>query len=171
GRADCNLEWMAASAPAFLSRGLPSNKVFCSDGNPACDFDLSGSNNSCTFHVRICINNADPRVSECTPPSAISLFEVKSPRTTSMEPADVMNLNTLESQGGAAGFGMTVMRGDQTVYGGAANGNPDRCSQVFNIVVPRPSGSLKSGRKKLRIRTTTASGKHVVDSLKLECRP
>jgi hypothetical protein len=174
GKKKCNLEWRVPSAPIFLRNGVPKNKVLCSDGNPACDFDGSAANRSCTFHLTLCINNSDARFASCLP-SGVTSIEVKRPRATSSDPADVANLSQLENQAGAGGFGVTVLRSKTTVFAGTPNTTANLCSPPFDIVVPRSADlfgdPLKVGRRTVRIRTTTTTGKRVSDVLRLECRP
>ena len=171
---DCVLEWRAPSAPVFLKDGVPKNKLFCTDGNPGCDFDGSASNGSCTFHVTLCLNNTDARFPTCQS-SGVASVEVKRPKGTSNDAADAGNLGRLEGQAGSGGFGVTVVRGGTTVFAGSPNATPNLCSPPVDIVVPRwsepPGDPLKVGRKLLRILTTSTSGKRVSDTLRLECLP
>ena len=164
----CNLEFITPSSPVFLRNGVPTTKVYCADGNPVCDFDGSATNFSCTFHVTLCINNTDPRL-ESSVPTDFSTFEIKGPRSTSTNAVDVANLATLENQGGPSGFGVTVRRGETTIFNGSPNATQNLCSPPLDIVVPHPLGD--TGRKVVRVRSSTSAGKRSSDSMRLECRP
>ena len=167
---ECNFEWMTSSAPQFLNHGIPLTKVYCTEGNPFCDVDPDPMNHSCTFHVRLCINNHDLRLPACTP-SDVATFEVIRPKADSTDPIDVANRGTLENQAGAGlgGFGLSV----PPTPGGSANAALNLCSDDLGIVVPlaQRSGSFGPGHRTLRVRATTPAGKRDTDTLKLECRP
>jgi calcineurin-like phosphoesterase family protein/purple acid phosphatase-like protein len=166
----CNLEWIAPSGPVFLRKGIPTNKIICSDGNPYCDFDAT-ENQRCTFHVTMCINASDPRLGSCVQPDLQSL-EVTRPSLTSTDPVDIAIRTAIEGQAGAGGFGLTVLRGDTTVFSGTVNATPDLCSAPLTIEVPRPTTSSTAvGKKTVRVRGTTSAGKRFNDSLKFECWP
>ena len=78
-RGGCQVEWLVADASSDMDRfGLPSQKQTCQDGDGSCDFkpDTSGI---CEFHVRVCLNNADPSLPVCEP-NGIAGVTVLAPR-------------------------------------------------------------------------------------------
>jgi len=170
---ECNMEWVTTPVPALNKKGIPKNKLICYEGDPACDADGLADNGACTFNVALCINNTDPRYPTCFP-SKMASGEVKSPRPTALDPFDLLNLNTLESQLGPSGFGLTVLRKGVSYISGSSNGFPNKCTDDFGIKVPLKelhSGKLLRSSKSLRIRGVTLFGKADVDSLRLQCRP
>jgi cysteine-rich repeat protein len=177
---DCNMEWITAPVPQSTKSGIPSNTLVCYEGDPKCDFDSDLTNDSCTFHVQICINNTDPRLA-CTP-SSLKTFEVTAPNPKTLKPtpnnisqaADDINVPVLESQADGGGFGVTVVRGQTQVFVGQPNSIPNVCSPPFSLVVPLKvanNGKPSKRRKTFRIRGTTGLGVRDTDTLKLECRP
>src|SRR5262249_18522103 len=57
----CYAEWLLVGAAPQVNpkTNLPVKKISCQNGNPACDFDNSGNDDHCTFHVQVCFNNQD----------------------------------------------------------------------------------------------------------------
>ena len=169
-KTECALEWRVPSAPQFLNHSIPINKVYCTEGTSVCDFDPDLTNHSCTFHVRLCINNQDPRFPSCTP-SNVATFEVVRPKPVSTAPADIANRTALQNQAGSGpgGFGVSV----PPAPGGSPNAMLNLCSGDLPIVVPlkQRGGSFSAGHTTLRVRATTSAGKRDTDTLKLECRP
>src|SRR5262245_1120703 len=51
--------------------------VTCTDGDP-CDTDGMCGNNSCTFRVAVCINQEDPNLPACHPPTNLQKLHVNS---------------------------------------------------------------------------------------------
>ena len=110
-RTDCNVEWSVTLLPSPTTKGLPQKTLACFEGDTRCDFDPDWANASCTFHVGLCINNADPRLPTCAP-SQLALIAVQSPKLTSLG-ADLANrqaldatrvIGTMSSSGPAARF-------------------------------------------------------------------
>jgi cysteine-rich repeat protein len=185
-RSDCTMEWLFTPVP-FLSRGvpvpstdkagIPRNRLICYEGDPRCDFDPDLTNQSCTLHTAICINNTDLRLASCTA-TDIDTFEVKVPnpaRLVGVE--DQENLNVLEGQAGPGGFGVTVTErtahGTTVKYTGTTNSTQNLCGPALDIVVPESQFGTRvaRGRKTLRIVAHTSSGQTDTDVLRLECRP
>lgn len=78
-RSGCQVEWIVVSSGNTTDRfGLPSQNQACTDGDPSCDF-LPDTPGLCEFHVRVCLNNADPNLPACTP-GGIGDVEVLAPR-------------------------------------------------------------------------------------------
>ena len=183
-KTDCAIEWLATPVPLMkngtpvpdVRRGFQRNRLYCYDGDPRCDFDGEKDNNSCTFHVAMCINNGDPRLPDCLP-SDLEVFEVKRPNPSRpRDQADLDALALLESQGdgGPGGFGVTVMRRKDVVAVGSTNANPNTCSDFLPFDVPlriTASGKIRRNRKVLRIQGTNSEGRRDTDSIRLECRP
>jgi plastocyanin len=81
---DCYLELEVQGVdPPQVSNG---RNVACTDGD-ACDADGQCGNDSCTFAVAVCINQADPNLA-CTPPSALRRLRV-SRRLRAVQPASL----------------------------------------------------------------------------------
>lgn len=86
-RTGCQVEWIVVSSGNTTDRfGLPSLSQACTDGDPSCDFrpEIPGV---CEFHVRVCLNNADPNLPACTP-GGIGAIEVRAPRPRAALGAD-----------------------------------------------------------------------------------
>ena len=151
---DCISEWVATPQPASNRSGFPGQRLVCTEGDPTCDFDTNIG--SCTFHVRLCFNNTDPRLQRCTP-SDVASFAVRLPNPQRLrDAADSVNLAALTS-----------------AFPGATSAL-NRCSDLLDIQVPLRalrSGRFTTGRKSLRVRTTTSLGQVDTDSLRLTCRP
>jgi 6-phosphogluconolactonase len=80
-KTDCVAEWLVSttSPPVNPRTNLPLNRVTCQNGNPGCDFDGDGTDDHCTFHVQVCVNNQDPRLTSCSPIDIASI-ELRRPR-------------------------------------------------------------------------------------------
>ncbi|GIW44427.1 MAG: hypothetical protein KatS3mg077_1709 [Candidatus Binatia bacterium] len=174
-RSDCHIEWKFPFVPALNRRGIPRNAVKCYEGDPRCDADPDLGNGSCTFSVSLCINCSDARLGQCIP-SDIAAFEVRSPNPlSSLDAVDRANVQALEEQAGASGFGVRIVRRRTPLPTPAApNASPNSCGGLAQLVVPlraKPSGGLASGRKRFRIRAWTSGGIMDSDTLRLVCRP
>lgn len=157
--------------PQFAVNGFPKNKYVCYEGDPRCDTDPDLSNKSCSVPVRLCINNADPRL----PCTAVGLdaFEVKKPKPTSLDPADVANLAALEDQA-RNGFGLTLMRKNTPTSSGSTNSTLNTCSPAVTLTVPlktTATGKIRPGRRPIRVIARASSGLLDSDTLRIECRP
>jgi hypothetical protein len=70
---DCLVELdVTGSETAQIDKG---KKVTCVDGDP-CDTD-GACNDSCTFEVAVCVNQTDPALASCTPPSSLTSLKLK----------------------------------------------------------------------------------------------
>jgi len=167
---DCFSEYATSPVTARKPDLTPKNTFICYEGDPACDFDGVPDNGSCTAHVRLCINNVDPRLTTCSPTN-VSKFEVKSPRAASTNSADIANRSTLEAQA-QTGFGVSVFRGATPIFIGNPNNGASTCSNALNIVVPQRLVGTKvyTGRKTIRVKVTTSANKADTDTLKMQCR-
>jgi cysteine-rich repeat protein len=174
---DCHLEWIVPltnfpDSPKFTGSGFPKNKYVCYEGDPRCDVDPDLTNKSCTVPVRLCINNNDPRFPTCSI-TGLNAFEVKKPKPTSLDPADVANLAALETQA-SSGFGLTVMRKNTPTSSGSSNSTLNACSPPVSIQVPlkvTASGKVRPGARPLRVIARTTTGLLDSDTLRVQCLP
>jgi cysteine-rich repeat protein len=166
--------------PGSPREAVQQNRIICYEGDTRCDFDPDLDNQSCTFRTEICINNIDPRYPLCDGTVfgglPLETFEVISPRPYSftLSPEQVANVATLENQGGAGGFGMTVVRRRTPVAAGSPNGTTNSCSAPMDLVLPlrqSSTGKLLPGQERIRIRSTNDQGYRDADKLRLICRP
>jgi len=173
-RTDCMMEWLTEPMPLLTRAGFPKNKLICYEGDPRCDFDVDLQNNSCLFHLRMCINNEDPRFSSCSP-SDVKVFEVRAPRPRAvMKPADEANLLALEHQAGGDGLHMTVARKGVQIYVGSPNATRNACTGPIAVQLPlrvTPKGRVFRSFTRLRTRGVNSTGRVDADALRLECRP
>ena len=100
-KTDCVAEWLVSTTPpppTDPKTNSPLNRVSCQNGNPGCDYDGDGSDDHCTFHVQVCVNNHDPRLPSCTPIDVAS-FELRKPRpgASSNDSSDVANITAFET--------------------------------------------------------------------------
>ncbi len=171
---DCLVEWVTRPAPLPDRGGMPKGKLVCYEGDPTCDDDPDLDNQSCTFRARLCINNADPRLSKCVA-SDVKTLEVRMPRPDGLlDSADAANLLRLEDSAGHAGLRLTVARRETIVQSGGANDRIDACSAWFALQVPlgsNQSGRLLAGRKRFRLQAISSNGTRDRDGLQLYCRP
>jgi 6-phosphogluconolactonase len=78
---DCVAEWLVSTTPPpplDSKTNLPGNRVACQNGNPGCDFDGAATDDHCTFHVQVCLNNVDPRFT-CSA-TDVATFDLRRPR-------------------------------------------------------------------------------------------
>jgi cysteine-rich repeat protein len=173
---DCVMEFAPQPVPARKPDQTPKPTLICYEGDPSCDIDPVINDNICTLQTRLCINNHDPRLT-CTP-SDIAKFEVTVPRQrdtilgTVEQVVNKLNLETLESQGGAGGFGVSVYRGNTVVFNGTPNNGSDLCSNLLPIQVPQRlwAGRYHTGKRTLRIKVTTSGSRVDTDAVSLQCR-
>jgi len=168
---DCFLEFLVTPVPTPNRKAVPRNRLVCYEGDPTCDFDSDLNNASCTFHVALCLNNSDPRLS-CSPYDVASI-EVRSPNPARLRMvADATNLAVLEGQG--ADLGVSVVRGLSRVFLGTSNPQPNVCSGPLDITVPLrqlASGRLRARTSTLRIKATNSLGQMDLSGLSLGCKP
>jgi hypothetical protein len=92
-RSGCQVEWIVVSSGNSADRfGLPSQSQSCQDGDPTCDFQPQ-TPGLCEFHVRACLNNADPNLPACTP-GGIGTVDVRGPRPRAALGADAYAMLT-----------------------------------------------------------------------------
>ncbi|MBI4514250.1 MAG: hypothetical protein HY699_00315 [Deltaproteobacteria bacterium] len=63
----CLLEWSVVNAVTHPRdrANRPNYTQRCTNNDPACDFDLNATNNTCEFKVTICLNNIDANLAAC----------------------------------------------------------------------------------------------------------
>jgi cysteine-rich repeat protein len=147
GSRECAAEFsLAASRVLTNSRGIPSPKQICVDGDPNCDFDPTPG--TCRFHVWACVGGADSRVG-CAA-GTVTAYDLVRPDGS--EPAPF----------GAAHDALATALGRMTLPAGPG----EECSPRIDLDVP-------VGRTKLLVKTdaTTATGRHDRDALRLVCAP
>jgi len=160
---------------------LPDYRVSCQNGNPGCDFDNDGTDDHCTFHVRVCVNNQDPRFGTCTP-EEIANYSLLRPRpgSSSNDSFDLANIHTIEAAMNgntcdndpsqscltsadcpASGnctdppvIGVPIVQGITTLLSGATNSTLDNCSNVIELQVPLRLTSTGYKTKAKRFRAT-----------------
>jgi cysteine-rich repeat protein len=158
--------------PPLTRYGIPKNRIVCYEGDSTCDIDSDIFNHTCTFAVRLCINNADPRLPTCLS-SALQSIEVRRPRWGSRDAADQANLLALENVGGSSGFGLPIYRGKQLAAVGLPNTNPNLCSDPQPLLVPLRQGARgrwRDGRRPIALRVVSTSADKDTDTLTLLCR-
>ena len=170
---DCQVEWLARPVPELTAEGVPQNDVVCYEGDPRCDADARPGDGACTLRVALCINNADPRLSACTP-SDVASFAVERPDPLApVDAVDSRNAAVLEYLGGV-GLDLQVVRGTDVISPAPPNPKLGQCSGVREIEVPLrkpPTGGLFGDARVLRVTTTSSAGQIDTDALRLECRP
>jgi hypothetical protein len=196
---DCAAEWFVYTTPSpNVVKGFPDYRVGCQNGNPGCDFDNDATDDHCTFHVKVVVNNHDPRLTDCSA-TQVTTFELMNPRLTSSDPFDQANITEFKKamngkrcdndttrscltnsdclSGGnctvSALIGVPFVSRGTTVLSGVTNSTPDNDTNVMEIKVPLKSGSSgpKAQTRVFRYRVTNAAGKKDTDLLKLTCTP
>jgi cysteine-rich repeat protein len=152
----CALEWVPTPVPTLNLAGVPEPRLSCREGDPRCDFDGIANNASCTFRTSLCINNNDPRTSQCFP-SQIDSIEVRQPNPANpRNAADQHNAQVLEGQAGngPGGFGVTVMRATGPVFLGRPNSTPNLCGPPLDLIVPMRilDSGVADGSRRLRLK-------------------
>lgn len=97
-RDECLIEWSATAPSTLRTRGavtLPTGKIVCEDGDPACDLDATPGR--CAFEIAPCAATADARLPLCTPASldAVKLVQPTSVREPDAAPALAASLASL----------------------------------------------------------------------------
>ena len=198
---DCYAEFLLGGSPPPVnpSVNLPTNVISCQNGNPACDFDNTATDDHCTFHLQICFRNQDPRFT--CPLKSIASYEQLRPRPGIGDAFDAANVHALEvgvsgktcdndhtrsclsnadcSGGGnctgTAIVGVPFIQGRTTLVTGATSSVKDNCTNTMNIEVPlrvTARGNL-TGTKIFESRTRSPAPGSVadVDVLRLSCIP
>src|SRR5262249_23301561 len=141
-------------------RDAGSGRVVCVNGRPTCDVDRNAHDDGCSFALRLCINNQDPRLPYCTP-SDVATFEMWQPQRRA-EAGDTGPLDAINAAVGPGGLGISIVHDGAVVMEGVPNTVPNRCSAWLTLRVPL-------GRKTLRMFSTSSDGRRDADSLTLEC--
>lgn len=168
-RTDCVTEWLVEPVPpvdraTVPRRNVPRTKLTCHDGDAGCDFDGTGTDGGCTFHVAVCINNLDPRVAVtgCVPSSLASYLLQKPSTTRPRDAADVANGTALRNAVAALGTPSGNVAGALVSFAPAPSASA--CTPFQDIRVPL-------GTRVLRARATTGTGVVDGDQLSLRCLP
>jgi hypothetical protein len=138
-----------------LPSGVPSSRVVCVDGDPACDADNVAGR--CTFRLGVCLNNEDTRLA-CSP-GAITSVRLKGGQAFSSGGQAIL--------AAVRGLGSTYpfAKGRGVAFPDALI-TEDVCTAYGDFVVPRRG---RVGRAKLTVVVgTEASGKDV-SRVKLVC--
>lgn len=167
---ECVTEWLVEPVPPversrLVRRNAPAGRVVCHDGDTSCDFDGSGKDGACTFHVAVCVNNHDPRAAAagCTPTSLAS-YLVRQPRA--IRPRDAFDA--------ANGAALRAAVASLTTPGGIVSGG------LVSFVPPAASTAgctpfqdirIPVGTRTLRASARTAGGAVDTDQLSLRCLP
>jgi plastocyanin len=84
-RSDCYVELQVEGVDVPGAQVTNSRVVTCTDGD-ACDADATCGNDQCTFRVAVCINQDDPNLATCTPPTALRRVAVNRRITSALPP-------------------------------------------------------------------------------------
>lgn len=177
GLSECTVEWKLSPVPASNARGKVKSSLTCVEGDPACDVDPDGQNQSCTFRFSACINNEDPRLPQCVPSAVASVEVLKPSLTASSDAVDQSNAAAIEASFGPSGLGVTVLRAGVVHAAGVANGTPNACSESIDVQVPLKSAQVisarpvRSGKRSFKVRVVDDEGDEDVDTIHLTCVP
>ncbi len=168
-RTDCVTEWLVEPVPpvdraTIARRNVPNARLTCRDGDASCDFDGSGSDGGCTFHVAVCINNLDPRpaAAGCIP-SSLATYTVQKPSVTRpRDAADVANGDALRGAVAALASPAGAIAGGIVSFSNAPSATT--CTPFQDVRVPL-------GMRVLRTRAVTGTGVLDTDQLTLRCLP
>jgi cysteine-rich repeat protein len=156
---DCFSEWVVnnpSNTPLLDGRGNFSGSQSCVDDDPSCDFD-GGVPGSCTFHLRVCINNTT--LSTCGPETRLSSWTLVKPS------AKVAAHDAAAASARAAFAGIA----------GVVVGPTDRDLCTDDLAVPVPlrgaPGKYRPGKLQLKSAATGYSGLVDTDKLRLTCVP
>jgi hypothetical protein len=167
GRTECLLEMRVSPTPPPDASGAPAQKIFCTEGDPACDLDPDPENGECLFTLALCVNNSDPRLTQCTP-SDVSELRVTSPRATSLLQTDRDARAALDAAIGGP-HGLALPKGSPL-----SNATPDLCTEPVELRVPLKqlaSGKLRPGRMRVALRARSSDRRADPDTLTVQCLP
>jgi cysteine-rich repeat protein len=154
---DCFTAWSIdnpANEPLRDKTGAMSRAQECVDDDPRCDFD-GGTPGSCTFHVRVCVNNTD--LAACTPGTRLAGWTLRAP-SASRAAHDVV------AAAQRTALSSAVL---PNVVGPSAR---DLCSPTAAMVVPlRPGG--RAAKVTLKTDASLYTGERDIDKLRLTCFP
>lgn len=150
------------NTPFLDRRDLVNKNQICTDGDPACDADLT-ADGRCTFRVAICFNQTDPSLPSCTPTDVLE-YRLNAPKPLVANPDNAANGQALAASLVALG---SIQGGTKQNEFDFAGLNTPACTALTGFVVPlRPSGV---GRKAIRGRIETTSGVVDRDTVRLRC--
>jgi hypothetical protein len=87
-RSDCYVELKVVGID-FPGPDVSGGRVVsCTDGDP-CDTDGECGNGSCTFSVAVCINQTDPNLPACQPPTGLQKLFVNPPKLAGAVPGSL----------------------------------------------------------------------------------
>jgi len=201
GKSGCMLEWFTEPATAPGRNGLPAPQLTCTDDSPLCDFGATTGDHKCTFHVAVCLNVADTRLSSCTLTDVahvqlLSPNEVKPKDPTATANRDALE-NALTGIGGTVGAlcantgphkgqlcavssdcdstpgsGNGVCKGRSVVFAPPLH-TDNSCTAFAPIQVPlkQTTKGFKAASAMLSAKAISDAGKKGSNSLKLTCEP
>jgi hypothetical protein len=166
---DCVTEWLVEPVPTIdhpktPRRNVPLARLACHDGDPSCDFDGLGKDGGCTFHVAVCLNNADPRAATagCEATSIASYLLQRPSTKRPRDAADAANAAALRDAVAAlANPGESIVAGPLVSFS-PPQASASRCTPFEDIRVP-------IGTRVLQTRATTVGGAQDTDTLSLRC--
>jgi cysteine-rich repeat protein len=170
---DCMQEWLILPKTARNYKKIPRNIIKCYEGDPTCDDDPVLDNGMCRIRPRICINNTDPRIPNCTP-SDVSAFEFLQPDQNPHAEVDVLNRTSIEFELGYGGLGPYIVKDKKLVFTGEVNATPNLCSEEFNLFIPmtkRPDGTWKKARRRFVVKAYAGDGRIDRDQFTFWCLP
>ena len=193
------LEWLTEPATTVVGRnGLPVRQLTCTDDDPLCDFGATTGDNACTFHVAVCLNVVDTRLS-CSPTDVarVQLLrpnEAKPKDATATANRDALE-NALTTLGGMVrgqcrnrahrgqvcavnadcdsnpGSGNGVCRGRFVAFAPPYSAE-NSCTAFAPIQVPLRQGvGAASATLKVKAISDPVAGQKGHNSLKLTCKP
>jgi len=200
GKNACMLEWFTEPATVVGRNGLPVRQLTCTDDNPLCDFGATTGDNTCTFHVALCLNVADTRL-RCAP-TDVAQVQLVSPNEAKPKGAPATaNRDALESAlmsiGGTVG-GLCANRGPHKGQFCTVNSNCDStpgsgdgvckgrfvvfapplttdnsCTVLAPIQVPlrQTTRGFETARATLIVTAIPGAGRREINELTLICKP
>jgi 6-phosphogluconolactonase (cycloisomerase 2 family) len=188
----CYAEWLLLGSPPQVNPkiNLPTKKISCQNGNPACDFDNDGTDDHCTFNLQVCFNNQDPRFA--CPLKQVASYDLRRPRPgkPTNDAFDTDNIKQFEMAvsgatcsndssrsclsgtdcqfGGTctspARVGVPFIQGKTTLISGSTSSVKDNCTNTMQIKVPIRSvaSGKRPGVKSFRARVKTAASPKVL---------
>lgn len=106
GATDCRVEWYSAMTPQFARNGFPTNRLDCTDDDPACDFGTTAGDAACTFLVGLCLNVTDARFT-CTPTDIVRMQLLRPSQVNPRTATDIAIRDAVENA--LSGIGAQVV--------------------------------------------------------------